>query len=97
MDHDKIKLKLKEVKSVKDLLDTLKNCSEPISKMNIHLKDTEKEVNIKESATLRKIVDVKYFIALRKTIEKFIEKDEAETARNLLKDILVAKDENMDG
>lgn len=95
MDHDKIKLKLKEVKSVKDLLDTLKNCSEPISKMNIHLKDTEKEVNIKESATLRKIVDVKYFIALRKTIEKFIEKDEAETARNLLKDILVAKDENL--
>lgn len=95
MDHDKIKLKLKDAKSVEDLLNTLRECSGPISKMNIHLNDREKEVNIKESATLRKIVDVKYFIALRKTIEKFIEKDEAETARNLLKDILVAKDENL--
>lgn len=95
MDNNEIKVKLKNLKSVEDLLDTMTTYSEPISKMNIHLKEREKEVNIKESATLRKIVDVKYFIALCKTIETFIEKDEAETARNLLKDILVAKDENL--
>ena len=43
MDNNEIKVKLKNLKSVEDLLDTMTTYSEPISKMNIHLKEREKE------------------------------------------------------
>lgn len=81
---------LKNAILARDIIAAINEKSEIIRKMDIRLKETEQAYKIEESATLRKIKDIKYFNALCKTVEKFHETGESDTAKKLLKDILVA-------
>lgn len=86
---------LQKAETAGDILDALNERSDIIRGMDLSIKEKERQSKIETSNTLKKLCDSKYFNALGKVIETFHANGESDTAKNLLKDLLVARNENL--